>query len=187
MVFDNISEALYYRNQLGGNINVLNRWKIKRNGYEVCEELDGLPIKIKDEYEKLDKDVFIITQKQEADLANGFCYIKELIYQLHNDYIDHTRDILIDNGICTYSIETDALTVHKSDLPKAKELLNFKHERGAWRVQKDFSLPCGQFKVEDNYTFDLKTMFKDVKQTRIETPNEWDSSSIAANYISKFL
>ena len=47
MVFDNISEALYYRNQLGGNINVLNRWKIKRNGYEVCEELDGLPIKTK--------------------------------------------------------------------------------------------------------------------------------------------
>ena len=150
MVFDNISEALYYRNQLGGNINVLNRWKIKRNGYEVCEELDGLPIKIKDEYEKLDKDVFIITQRQEADLANGFCYIKELIYQLHNDYIDHTRDILIDNGICTYSIKTDALTVHKSDLPKAKELLNFKHERGAWRVQKDFSLPCGQLLLKIN-------------------------------------
>ena len=76
MVLDNKGEALYYRNQLGGNMNVLNRWKIKRNGYEVCEELDGLPIKIKDEFEKLDKDVFIITQKQEADLANGFCYIK---------------------------------------------------------------------------------------------------------------
>ena len=92
---------------------------------------------------------------------------------------------MIDNGICTYSIKTDALTIHKSDLPKAKELLNFKHERGAWRVQKDFSLPCGQFKVEDNYTFDLKTMFKDVKQTRIETPNEWDSSSIAADIVKR--
>ena len=26
-------------------------------------------------------------------------------------------------------------------------------------------------------------MFKDVKQTRIETPNEWDSSSIAADIV----
>ena len=131
----------------------------------------------------LTKMFFIIAQKQEADLANGFCYIKELIYQIHNDYIDDTRDILRENGICSYSIKTDALTILKNDLPKAKESLNFKHERGAWRVQKDFSLPCGQFGIEDNDTFDLKTMFKDVKQTRIDTPNEWDSNSIAADIV----
>ena len=61
--------------------------------------------------------------------------------------------------------------------------MNFKHERVAWRVQPDLSLPCGQFVIEDFYTFDLKTMFKDVKHTRIDTPNEWDSNSIAADIV----
>ena len=183
MVFDNISEALYYKNQLGGTINVLNRWKITDNGWSVSDDFVELPIKVKDTYEKLDKDIFIITQKQEADLANGFCYIKELVYQIHNDYIDNTQNVLRDNGIYPHSVKTDALTILKSDLPKAKELLNFKHERGAWRVQKDFCFPFCPFVVEDNYTLDLKTMFKDVKQTRIDTPNEWDSSSIAADIV----
>lgn len=94
MVFDSLSEALYYKEQLGGTIQILNRWERKEGEITYDEDLDDLPIKARDEYIKIDQDVYILTQKKEAELSNGFCYIKELIYQIHNDYVDDTCNIL---------------------------------------------------------------------------------------------
>ena len=184
MVFDSLSEALYYKEQLGGRIQILNRWKRKDNGYVVCEELDGLPVKVKDEYEKLDQDVYILTQKNEAELSNGFCYIKELVYQIHNDHMADTYDILRENNIFAHSIKTDALTILKKDLPQAKKLLNFKHERGAWRVHADFALPTIQLEMVNNYSYFMEQIFKNYKkQSRIDIPNEWDSNYIAEEIV----
>jgi len=185
MVFDTLKEAYYYKQQVGGTLNILNRYRRTHNGYETyeCDYFGELPRKVKDTYEKIDQDVYVLTIKNEAELANGFCYIKELVYQIHNDYMDDTYDILRENGIGPYSVKTDALTILKSDLPKAKELLNFKHERGAWRVQENFALPCGEVKVEDNFYFAIKNICKKIEQTRIEIPDEWNSNHIAEEII----
>ena len=91
---------------------------------------------------------------------------------------------LRENGIYQYSIKTDALTILKTDLPKAKELLNFKHERGAWRTQKDFASPTIQIEMIDNFRFCfMNHIFKNAKQTRIDTPDEWNSQIIAEEIV----
>jgi len=102
-----------------------------------------------------------------------------LAYQLHNDYTDEPHQTLKENNIIPYSVKTDALTISSSDLPKAKQLLNFKQERGAWRTQKDFTLPTTFLYREDNIEFPIK----DLKQNRIQIPDEWDSKYIAKKLI----
>ena len=139
-VFDSISEALYYQDLIGGRLAILNKYKIENGGEKYLEDLDER-VEEPEYYKAIDKECYIITQKCEAVLSNGFCYIKELVYQLHNDYVDESYQILKQNNIIPYSVKTDALTISSSDLPRAKELLIFKKERGAWRTQEDFTLP----------------------------------------------
>jgi len=186
MVFDTLKEAYYYKQQLGGTLNILNRYRGTETGYETyeCDNFGELPRKVKDTYEKIDQDVNVLTIKNEAELSNGFCYIKELVYQIHNDHMADTCDILMENNMLAHSIKTDALTMLKKDLPKAKKLLNFKHERGAWRIHADFALPTIQLEMVNNYSYFMEQIFKNNKnQSRIDIPNEWDSNYIAEEIV----
>ena len=173
-VFDSISEALYYQELIGGRLAILNKYQVEKGGEKYLEDLDEW-IEEPEYHKAIDKECYIITQKCEAELTNGFCYIKELVYQLHNDYVDESYQTLKQNNIIPYSVKTDALTISSSDLQQAKELLNFKKERGAWRTQDDFTLPTTFLYTEDKTEF----LIEDIEQTRIEIPDEWDSQYIA--------
>ena len=69
-------------------------------------------------------------------MTNGFRYIKELLLQHHNYFMQAAVDRLTAEGIPVYTVKTDALTVHASFLEKCKELLDFQPGLGNWRVSK---------------------------------------------------
>ena len=69
-------------------------------------------------------------------LKNGFRYIKELLLQHHNYFINQSYQTLVDMGIYVYSVKTDAFTIKSSDVEKAKQLINFESGIGNWRLSK---------------------------------------------------
>ena len=83
---------------------------------------------------------FIVNVSKKATLKNGFRYIKELILQHHNFKMFNDAKSLRENGINIYSIKTDALTIQRSDLEKAQQLLSFSKDIGGWRFSKDETL-----------------------------------------------
>ena len=78
MVFDSLSKALYYKEQLGGRIQILNRWEIIRGETTHREDYDGLSVKARDENIKLDQDVYILTQKRKLNYQMVFVILKSL-------------------------------------------------------------------------------------------------------------
>ncbi len=70
------------------------------------------------------KSLFILNLYAEASLTNGFRYIKELLMQHHNFYLNSSYKLLTNNGIDVYTVKTDAFTIRQSQLEAARELLN---------------------------------------------------------------
>ncbi len=90
---------------------------------------------------------YVLNISEEKELVSGFKYIKELLIQDHNFKMYKDYNTLKDNNIEVYSIKTDAFTIKREDLQKAKELLAF-GGIGKWRVDKygeDIRLPYQDF------------------------------------------
>ena len=69
--------------------------------------------------------LYILNISTSASLTNGFRYIKELLMQHHNYYMNECHETLLNNGIQVATVKTDALTISEGNLEKAKQLLNF--------------------------------------------------------------
>ena len=76
------------------------------------------------------RSLIILTLSAEASLTNGFIYIKELLMQHHNFYLNCSYKLLTDNGVDVYTVKTDAFTIRQSQLESAKELLNWEEGIG---------------------------------------------------------
>ena len=72
------------------------------------------------------RSLYILKLSAEASLTNGFRYIKELLMQRHNVYLNNSYKMLTDNGVDVYSVKTDAFTIRQSQLESAKELPNWR-------------------------------------------------------------
>jgi hypothetical protein len=118
-LFDNEVEACYNKNVYG-----------KEGGavYKLYE-YDGESYDRGSEYH-----VFNISDKK--TLVNGFRYIKELLLQHHNMFMQETYNTLKENSIGVYSVKSDAFTIHKSKLDKVIKLVNFGDDIGTWRISK---------------------------------------------------
>jgi hypothetical protein len=77
------------------------------------------------------RSLFILNLSAEASLTNGFRYIKELLMQHHNFYLNSSYKLLTDNGVDIYTVETDAFTIRQSQLETARELLNWEDGKGS--------------------------------------------------------
>ena len=62
------------------------------------------------------KCLFILNLSAECSLNNGFRYIKELLTQQHNFYLNKCRKILQEAGVDVYPVTPDSLTVPSSKL-----------------------------------------------------------------------
>jgi hypothetical protein len=80
--------------------------------------------------------LFVLNLFAEASLNNGFRYIKELLMQHHNFYLERSYRLLKQEGIEAYSVKTDALTIPGHLVEKASEVLNWESGIGSWRLNR---------------------------------------------------
>jgi hypothetical protein len=78
--------------------------------------------------------LFILNISASASMTNGFRYIKELLMQHHNYHLHCCYKARLKNKINVATVKTDALTIKKKDLERAKALLDFTTGIGNWRV-----------------------------------------------------
>jgi len=57
--------------------------------------------------------------------------------QYHNYQLNENCQTLKRNNITVYSVKTDAFTIHKDDVERAQQLLDFGSDFGQWRVHKN--------------------------------------------------
>ncbi|MFM7986801.1 MAG: hypothetical protein ACKPKO_46555, partial [Candidatus Fonsibacter sp.] len=92
------------------------------------------------------RSLFILNLYAEASLTNGVRYIKELLMQHHNFYLNNSYKLLTNNGVDIYTVKTDAFTIRQSQLETARELLNWEEGIGHWRLNKtdDIKFPIDE-------------------------------------------
>ncbi|MFM7984962.1 MAG: hypothetical protein ACKPKO_37145, partial [Candidatus Fonsibacter sp.] len=92
------------------------------------------------------RSLFILNMYAEASLTNGFRYIKELLMQNHNFYLNSSYKLLTDSGVDVYTVKTDAFTIRQSQLETAREILNWEEGVGNWRLNRtdDIKLPINE-------------------------------------------
>ncbi len=69
-------------------------------------------------------------------MTNGFRYIKELLMQHHNFYLNSSDELLTENGVDVYTVKTDAFTIRQTPLNTAQYLLNWEEGIGNWRLNR---------------------------------------------------
>ena len=82
------------------------------------------------------RSLLILNLSAEASLTNGFRYIKELLMQHHNLYLNSSYKLLTDSGVDVYTVKTGAFTIRQSQLESARELLNWEQGIGSWRLNR---------------------------------------------------
>ena len=103
---------------------------------------------VKVEYTATGNVLFILNISATASLINGFRYIKELLMQHHNFYMNDCYETLLNNNIKVSTVKTDALTINSGNLKQAKKLLNFKIRIGNWRASKTEESKFSNCKIE---------------------------------------
>ena len=75
-----------------------------------------------------------------------------------------------------YSVKTDAFTIRKSDLEKAKalSLIKFGADFGDWRIEKEFCLPYKNSTTMVNKKVDIVEPVCDT----LSVEDEWDTDTI---------
>jgi hypothetical protein len=119
---------------------------------------------------------FVLNVSKKTTLQNGFRYIKELVLQHHNYKIFSDIKTLRDNNIDTYSVKTDALTIHKNDVDKVQTLLSFSKDIGGWRVSKEnhIKFPTDKLCLVKNHEVKIKA----VATQRLNVVDEYDNEEI---------
>ena len=92
------------------------------------------------------RSLFILNLYAEASRTNGFRYIKELLMQRHNFYLNSPNKLLNDSGLDVYTVKMDAFTTRQSQLETARELLNWEEGIGNWRLNRtdDIKFPIDE-------------------------------------------
>ena len=63
--------------------------------------------------------LFLLNLSAECSLTNGYRYIKELLMQHHNFYLNKCQRILTQNGINVHTVKTDSFTISRICLTQA--------------------------------------------------------------------
>ena len=136
-IYESLDVAKFYQQKYGGKISILSRYheeiEVKPVG---TGWLDGQGEYGETRTWKQDGNkYYILNVGDRACLKNGFRYIKELLLQYHNFKMFTDYSTLKENGIDVFSVKSDAMTIRKTDLDKAKSLIAFSADIGGWRFQ----------------------------------------------------
>jgi len=148
-LFQDLDEAKYYQAQYGGNVHMLQKIEHVKT---ICE---ASPLGLDDGIQNLTPiesvkfrcagiPFYVLVLQAQAQLKNGFRYIKELVLQTHNSRMRKAYHLLKQEGIQVYSVKTDCFTIKAEDKNLAEYLLDFgavpvcptNGGMGCWRVSK---------------------------------------------------
>ena len=89
-------------------------------------------------------------------------------------YQDYSK--LHQNGINVYSVKTDAFTIARSDITKARELLIFNNEIGGWRILSDeyIKFPTVDYEITQNELIQIPIY----ESKTIDIVDEYDTDNI---------
>ena len=126
------------------------------------------------EFITTDNVLFVLNLSASASMTNGFRYIKDLLMQRHSYHLHCCYKTLLKNKINVATVKTDALTINKNDLEKAKTLLDFTAGTGNWRVSKteDFKLPQSKWEMRENNEIVIEAL--KVNNTELTLQEEYD-------------
>ncbi len=90
--------------------------------------------------------LYILNISAHAELTSGFRYIKELLMQHGNFYLNKRWRLLEDNDIKVSTVKTDAFTIRQSQVEQAQEVLAWEEGIGTWRLNKteDIKFPSNE-------------------------------------------
>ena len=136
-IFNSLREACYYQSLYGGKV-----YSISHKEIQISKDEDGT-----NECRESDDNSYILNICDEATLANGFRYIKELLLQHHNFTMFTTYETLKNAGVRVCSVKSDAFTIWSDDVHKVegfkflqkyvKGCLDVGSEIGQWKVEAD--------------------------------------------------
>ncbi|MFM7990247.1 MAG: hypothetical protein ACKPKO_64120, partial [Candidatus Fonsibacter sp.] len=137
--FDTYEDAKFFQLKYGGDITFIKQYE-QRSEWRTVTPLDqgveGAPMTYACEMVPTGKSLFILNLYAEASLTNGFRYIKGLLMQHHNFYLNSSYKLLTNNGIDVYTVKTDAFTIRQSQLETARGRRNWEDGIGNWRLNK---------------------------------------------------
>ena len=82
------------------------------------------------------RSLFILNLSAEASLTNDFRYIKELLMQRHNFYLNKCWELRAENGVDVYTGKTDAFMSQQTQLHKTRGLLSWEEGIGSWQLNR---------------------------------------------------
>ena len=192
-LFKDLSDLKHHQNKYGGNLNIVSEYQDQE--VTTIKETSPLDVGINMDDDDDDnddfavnnistptgKELYVLNINKSATLINGFRYIKELVLQRHNYFMNKSYKKLQEQNITVYSVKTDAFTIKESDVEKAKELLNFEPGIGNWRLSKteDIIYPLTRLALKLNHEIPIKKL--EVKH--LDVPDEYDTEAICKQLI----
>lgn len=182
-IFDTYEDAKFFQLKYGGEITFIKQ-------YEQKSTISPLDVDVKDadstvEMVPTGKCLFILNLSAECSLSNGFRYIKELLLQHHNFYLNRCWKLLQASGVDVYTVKTDSFTILSSRIEEAEELLNWEAGIGSWRFSRsdDIKFP------DANNLLELKeNSWKPLKEypvRPIQLSDEYDMDAICKHFEEK--
>ena len=164
-LFDTYEDAKWFQVKYGGSISFMRQYE-ERKEWKSVNPLDK---GVKDEDMEFSCELvptgnalFILNLSAESELTNGFRYIKELLMQNHNFYLNKCNKSLQAHGVEVYTVKTDAFTIPKACVEDAKEILNFGSGIGGWRLSKwdadDIKFPTTCLEMRENKSIEVQRM-----------------------------
>ena len=180
-LFDAYSQCKYYQSRYGGAINSLKRYREVKTTEPSCldADLEDEEPGERTEYVETGEVLYILNLTASAGMTNGFRYIKELLLQHHNYFMQEALDKLTAEGIPAYTVKTDALTVHASFLERCQELLDFQPGLGKWRVSKkgeEIIFPHEHVELKENREMTISVVSSELIPLTIQ--EEYDADMI---------
>jgi len=114
-------------------------------------------------------------------MRNGFRYIKELVLQQFNHFLNSSYNTLKQNNIEVYSVKTDAFTIKATDAEAAKSLILFNNNIGSWRISKTENIiyPTMKYESKINMNIDIKPLVVN----HLIVPDEYDTEYMCKLFI----
>ena len=126
-IFDTYEDAKFFQVKYGGDITFIKQYEQTTTYKEVSildKGVEEAEMSWQLQMTPTGKCLFILNLSAECSLNNGFRYIKELLTQQHNFYLNKCWKILHEAGVDVYTVKTDSFTIPSSKLEQADELLN---------------------------------------------------------------
>ena len=113
-IFDTYEDAKFFQIKYGGSITFIKQHE-ERSEWKKESPLDhgvnGAPMIYTNKMVATGRSLCMLSLSAEASMTNDFRYIKELLMQRHNFYLNKSRELLTEEGVDVCTVQTDVFTI----------------------------------------------------------------------------